>query len=159
MGGAMGMPGAGHTGMGRNGFFAKSAHENPFHKTSMCKRFTSPAGCSFGDKCNFAHGPEELRQVHAPGDAVGRHGGRLLVEVVRRGDEGARAIAAIPHEDCAALPCCLQRCPSQHVLPLHAAQASGAADGKQRREYAAPIERWIAALPPCHFSIRSPGWE
>jgi len=43
------------------GFFNAAAEDNPFHKTSMCKRFTSPAGCSFGDKCNFAHGAEELR--------------------------------------------------------------------------------------------------
>lgn len=49
-------------GDGGNGFFAKAAEENPFHKTSLCKRYQSPGGCTFGDKCNFAHGPEELRQ-------------------------------------------------------------------------------------------------
>ena len=27
----------------------------------LCKHFTSPKGCSFGDKCQFAHGVEDLR--------------------------------------------------------------------------------------------------
>jgi len=44
------------------GFFNATPDENPFHKTTLCKRFTSPGGCSFGEKCNFAHGAEEIRQ-------------------------------------------------------------------------------------------------
>ena len=27
----------------------------------MCKHFGTPQGCSYGDKCQFAHGAEELR--------------------------------------------------------------------------------------------------
>ena len=30
-------------------------------KTVMCKSFDTPAGCRFGDQCNFAHGADELR--------------------------------------------------------------------------------------------------
>ena len=31
------------------------------YKTMLCKHFNSPKGCSFGDKCQFAHGTAELR--------------------------------------------------------------------------------------------------
>ena len=41
----------------------KAPEENPFHKTRMCTRFTSPGGCSFGDRCNFAHDAADLRPV------------------------------------------------------------------------------------------------
>jgi len=30
-------------------------------KTVLCTRFTSPEGCRFGDRCNFAHGTVEIR--------------------------------------------------------------------------------------------------
>ena len=30
-------------------------------KTVLCTRFTSPDGCRFGDRCNFAHGDMELQ--------------------------------------------------------------------------------------------------
>lgn len=30
-------------------------------KTVLCKTFATPAGCRFGEQCNFAHGAEELR--------------------------------------------------------------------------------------------------
>lgn len=30
-------------------------------KTSLCKNFTEKGYCSYGKKCQFAHGPEELR--------------------------------------------------------------------------------------------------
>ena len=44
-------------------YFAKdNVEDNPFHKTSMCRRWASPAGCEFGERCNFAHGQEELRK-------------------------------------------------------------------------------------------------
>ena len=31
------------------------------YKTMLCKHFSSPKGCSFGDKCQFAHGVNDLR--------------------------------------------------------------------------------------------------
>ncbi len=34
---------------------------NPRYKTTLCKHFNSPQGCSYGDKCQFAHGNIELR--------------------------------------------------------------------------------------------------
>ena len=42
-------------------FFALPADENPFHKTELCNRFSSPGGCQYGKRCNFAHGMENLR--------------------------------------------------------------------------------------------------
>ena len=30
----------------------------------MCKHFNTPQGCSYGDKCQFAHGAEELKQYN-----------------------------------------------------------------------------------------------
>lgn len=39
-----------------------STHNNPAkYKTMLCKHFSSPKGCSFGEKCQFAHGMAELR--------------------------------------------------------------------------------------------------
>ena len=34
---------------------------NPRYKTTLCKHFNTPQGCSYGDKCQFAHGNNELR--------------------------------------------------------------------------------------------------
>ena len=34
---------------------------NPRYKTTLCKHFSTPQGCSYGDKCQFAHGNKELR--------------------------------------------------------------------------------------------------
>ena len=34
---------------------------NPRYKTSLCKHFNTAQGCSYGDKCQFAHGSNELR--------------------------------------------------------------------------------------------------
>lgn len=34
---------------------------NPRYKTSLCKNYNSDHGCQYGDKCQFAHGTEELR--------------------------------------------------------------------------------------------------
>ena len=34
---------------------------NPKYKTTLCKHFDTPQGCSYGDKCQFAHGTRELR--------------------------------------------------------------------------------------------------
>ena len=32
----------------------------------MCKHYNTPQGCSYGDKCQFAHGPQELRVFNGP---------------------------------------------------------------------------------------------
>ena len=37
--------------------------QNPRYKTSMCKNFSTEAGCQYGEKCQFAHGKEELRSI------------------------------------------------------------------------------------------------
>ena len=34
---------------------------NPRYKTTLCKHFATAQGCSYGDKCQFAHGQAELR--------------------------------------------------------------------------------------------------
>ena len=34
---------------------------NPRYKTTLCKKFSSGKLCPYGDKCQFAHGPQELR--------------------------------------------------------------------------------------------------
>ena len=36
---------------------------NPRYKTTLCKHFNTPQGCSYGDKCQFAHGQQELKQI------------------------------------------------------------------------------------------------
>ena len=33
-------------------------------KTMMCKHYNTTQGCSYGDKCQFAHGPQELRLLN-----------------------------------------------------------------------------------------------
>jgi hypothetical protein len=30
-------------------------------KTELCRYFNTPKGCVFGDKCNYAHGEQELK--------------------------------------------------------------------------------------------------
>ena len=40
---------------------------NPRYKTTLCKHFNTPQGCSYGDKCQFAHGNGELRLNNAQG--------------------------------------------------------------------------------------------
>ena len=35
------------------------------YKTRLCVRFSSEAGCPFGEKCHFAHGQAELRDFKA----------------------------------------------------------------------------------------------
>ena len=39
----------------------KQGPSNPRYKTTLCKHFDTPQGCSYGDKCQFAHGSQELR--------------------------------------------------------------------------------------------------
>ena len=34
---------------------------NPRYKTSLCKKFSTTQVCPYGDKCQFAHGAQELR--------------------------------------------------------------------------------------------------
>ena len=34
---------------------------NPKYKMTLCKHYDTPQGCSYGDKCQFAHGAKELR--------------------------------------------------------------------------------------------------
>ena len=38
---------------------------NPKYKTTLCKHFDTPQGCSYGEKCQFAHGNRELRSFNA----------------------------------------------------------------------------------------------
>lgn len=38
----------------------------PTVKTRMCKRFNTPEGCKFGEKCHFAHGDRELVRSFLP---------------------------------------------------------------------------------------------
>ena len=44
-----------------NGMNLPKGPSNPRYKTSLCKHFGTPQGCSYGDKCQFAHGNQELR--------------------------------------------------------------------------------------------------
>ena len=37
--------------------------QNPRYKTSLCKNFLTESGCQYGEKCQFAHGKDELRPV------------------------------------------------------------------------------------------------
>ena len=40
----------------------QTPHSNPSkYKTILCKHFANPKGCTFGEKCQFAHGINELR--------------------------------------------------------------------------------------------------
>ena len=34
------------------------------YKTALCKHFNTPQGCSYGEKCHFAHGEQELKHVN-----------------------------------------------------------------------------------------------
>ena len=36
---------------------------NPRYKTEICRNFKERAKCIYGDKCQFAHGRRELRDV------------------------------------------------------------------------------------------------
>jgi len=46
-------------------------------KTVMCTRFTSPEGCRFGDRCNFAHADTELKPRRS------RYGGQVGLSYAR----------------------------------------------------------------------------
>ena len=40
---------------------------NPRYKTTLCKKFANGQGCPYGDKCQFAHGAQELRMNNVQG--------------------------------------------------------------------------------------------
>ena len=36
----------------------------------MCKHYNTPQGCSYGNKCQFAHGPQDLRSLQGQGQGL-----------------------------------------------------------------------------------------
>ena len=40
---------------------------NPRYKTILCKKYSTDQGCPYGDKCQFAHGAQELRLNNGQG--------------------------------------------------------------------------------------------
>ena len=42
-------------------FYIIQGLANPRYKTTLCKKFSSGQTCPYGDKCQFAHGTQELR--------------------------------------------------------------------------------------------------
>ena len=40
------------------------SHGNPRYKTVLCKKFMVNQSCPYGDKCQFAHGEQELRPLN-----------------------------------------------------------------------------------------------
>ena len=40
-------------------------HSNPRYKTALCKKYMQNQSCPYGDKCQFAHGEQELRSFNA----------------------------------------------------------------------------------------------
>lgn len=49
------------------GTVARAKLVSNFFKTRLCKNWVQTGSCQFEDRCNFAHGEEELR---TPGDAI-----------------------------------------------------------------------------------------
>lgn len=47
------------------------ASENPAYRTQICTRWME-GSCQYGDRCNFAHGEEQLRQFGGTGSGVSR---------------------------------------------------------------------------------------
>ena len=45
----------------KNFYFIIQGALNPRYKTSLCKKYSTGQGCPYGDKCQFAHGAQELR--------------------------------------------------------------------------------------------------
>ena len=39
-------------------------HANPRYKTTLCKKYLQSQSCPYGDKCQFAHGEQELRHFN-----------------------------------------------------------------------------------------------
>ena len=50
-------------------YYNNQGPNNPRYKTTLCKHYNTPQGCSYGDKCQFAHGQNELRLNNAQGFA------------------------------------------------------------------------------------------
>ena len=46
---------------GGGGAKEKRGYQEHMYKTRVCRNFASAAGCTYGDKCRFAHGEEQLR--------------------------------------------------------------------------------------------------
>ena len=38
---------------------------NPRYKTALCKKYKESQSCPYGDKCQFAHGEQDLRTMNA----------------------------------------------------------------------------------------------
>lgn len=41
----------------------KATHDEQRYRTELCHKFTETGYCPYGDRCQFAHGAEQLRQV------------------------------------------------------------------------------------------------
>ena len=48
------------------------------YKTTLCKHFSSPQGCSYGFKCQFAHGANELRGNNTPFAPIIKNQNKML---------------------------------------------------------------------------------
>lgn len=46
-------------------------------KTKLCNKFSTPAGCPFGDRCNFAHGDTEVQAMKTPPGGGMAYGGGM----------------------------------------------------------------------------------
>merc|ERR1712216_152237 len=64
----------------KSGAGCRSRALYPFFKTVMCKNYPN---CKYGDRCNFAHGPDELRR--------GERSAQRHEQTSPRKDDGKRA--------------------------------------------------------------------
>ena len=58
-------------------------HNNDKYKTSMCRNFLQSGECTYGEKCRFAHGDQELRSGGGGGGNGGGNGGNRPTGVCR----------------------------------------------------------------------------
>jgi|EP01046_Picozoa_sp_COSAG06_P000864 hypothetical protein len=63
------------------------ASENPAYRTQICTRWME-GSCQYGDRCNFAHGEEQLRQFGGTPTGVAR-GGFAAIDVKSRSNDPA----------------------------------------------------------------------
>lgn len=61
--GGMGGRGGGPPGAPPGGGMEPLEFRELFHKTRLCNKFMNTGECSYGPKCHFAHGPQELRPM------------------------------------------------------------------------------------------------
>lgn len=61
------------------------ASDNPAYRTQICTRWME-GSCQYGDRCNFAHGEEQLRQFGGTGSGVARF---TTVDVKSRSNDPA----------------------------------------------------------------------